>query len=103
MRNKENELAAVSLTFQQNAKSGIVAFENGYVTIADYPRADRAEILFTDGTKEFIESGSTSEAMNYEINNMVHMIEGDLPNRSLFLTKDVIDILDQMQVLWQNM
>ena len=84
-------------------KVGIVAFENGYVTIADYPRADRAEILFTDGTKEFIESGSTSEAMNYEINNMVHMIEGDLPNRSLFLTKDVIDILDQMQVLWKNM
>ena len=84
-------------------KVGIVAFENGYVTIADYPRADRAEILFTDGTKEFIESGRTSEAMNYEINNMVHMIEGDLPNRSLFLTKDVIDILDQMQVLWQNM
>lgn len=41
--------------------------------------------------------------MNYEIKNMVHMIEGDLPNRSLFLTKDVIEILDQMQVLWKNM
>lgn len=104
LRNKENELAAVSLTFQAKMpKVGIVAFENGYVTIADYPRADRAEILFTDGTKEFIESGRTSEAMNYEINNMVHMIEDDLPNRSLFLTKDVIDILDQMQVLWKNM
>ena len=84
LRNKENELAAVSLTFQAKMpKVGIVAFENGYVTIADYPRADRAEILFTDGTKEFIESGNTSEAMNYEIKNMVHMIEGDLPNRSL--------------------
>ncbi|EME5380219.1 TPA: Gfo/Idh/MocA family oxidoreductase [Enterococcus faecium] len=104
LRNKENELAAVSLTFQAKMpKVGIVAFENGYVTIADYPRADRAEILFTDGTKEFIESGNTSEAMNYEIKNMVHMIEGDLPNRSLFLTKDVIDILDQMQVLWKKM
>jgi predicted dehydrogenase len=103
LRNKENELATVSLTFQAKMpKVGIVAFENGYLTISDYPRADRAEVIFNDGTREWIESGSTAQAMNYEIANMVKIIKGELPNRSLFLTKDVIEILDTMQKIWQN-
>lgn len=66
----------------------------------EYPRADKAELVFNDGTKELIESGFTGNAMNYEIENMVNMINGDLPNKSLFFTKDVIDILDQMQQKW---
>lgn len=103
LRNKENELATISLTFQAKMpKVGIVAFEEGYITITDYPRADRAEIIFNDGTKEWIESGSTAQAMNYEIENMVKTIKGELPNRSLFLTHDVIKILDGMQKLWQK-
>lgn len=103
LRNKENELATISLTFQAKMpKVGIVAFEEGYITITDYPRADRAEIIFNDGTKEWIESGSTAQAMNYEIENMVKTIKGELPNRSLFLTHDVIEILDEMQKLWQK-
>ncbi|EMF0037890.1 Gfo/Idh/MocA family oxidoreductase [Enterococcus hirae] len=103
LRNKENELATISLTFQAKMpKVGIVAFEEGYITITDYPRADRAEIIFNDGTKEWIESGSTAQAMNYEIENMVKTIKGELPTRSLFLTHDVIEILDGMQKLWQK-
>ncbi|EMF0109876.1 Gfo/Idh/MocA family oxidoreductase [Enterococcus hirae] len=103
LRNKENELATISLTFQAKMpKVGIVAFEEGYITITDYPRADRAEIIFNDGTKEWIESGSTAQAMNYEIENMVKTIKGEIPNRSLFLTHDVIEILDGMQKLWQK-
>ncbi|OQO51964.1 oxidoreductase [Enterococcus hirae] len=103
LRNKENELATISLTFQAKMpKVGIVAFEEGYITITDYPRADRVEIIFNDGTKEWIESGSTAQAMNYEIENMVKTIKGELPNRSLFLTHDVIEILDGMQKLWQK-
>ena len=79
LRNKENELATISLTFQAKMpKVGIVAFEEGYITITDYPRADRAEIFFNDGTKEWIESGSTAQAMNYEIENMVKTIKGEL-------------------------
>lgn len=103
LRNKENELATISLTFQAKMpKVGIVAFKEGYITITDYPRADRAEIIFNDGTKKWIESGSTAQAMNYEIENMVKTIKGELPNRSLFLTHDVIEILDGMQKLWQK-
>lgn len=103
LQNQKNELATVNLTFQAKMpKKGIVAFENGHLTIDEYPRADKAELFFNDGTKEIIESGFAGNAMNYEIENMVRMIHGQLPNKSLFFTKDVIDILDQMQKKWQQ-
>lgn len=101
LRNEKNEMAAVTLTFQAKMpKLGIVAFENGYITVPEYPRADKAEIVYNDGTKEFIESGDTQEAMNYEIQNMVAFIGGSKPNTSLLLTIDVIQLLDEMQQAW---
>lgn len=101
LQNKEKEMAAVSLSFQAKMpKQGIVSFENAYIVINDYPRAQEAKIFFNDGTTETIISGDTSNALNYEIANMVDSIEGQ-PNRSLFMTKDVIDLLDQMQQLWK--
>ena len=85
LRNKENELATISLTFQAKMpKQGIVAFEDAYITITDYPRADEAIVHYNDGTVETIVSGYSAEAMNYEIYNMVEAIKGTQPNRSLF-------------------
>lgn len=103
LQNEANELATVSLSFQAKMpKQGIVAFENAYIVINEYPRADQAKIYFNDGTKETVVSGDSQQALNYEISNMVKTIEGILPNRSLFFTKDVINILDQMQHSWEK-
>ncbi|MGM0212642.1 Gfo/Idh/MocA family protein [Enterococcus sp. AZ109] len=103
LKNDKNELASVSLTFQAKMpKKGIVAFENGYITVDDYPRADKAEVFFNDGTKEFIEAGASTKAMNYEIETMVKMIHNELSNQSLSFTKDVIDLLDQMTQAWNQ-
>lgn len=103
LQNQKNELATVSLSFQAKMpKKGIVAFENGYLTIDNYPRADQAELFFNDGTKELIETGFTDNAMNYEIENMVQMVQGKRSNQSLFFTKEVISLLDQMQQIWQQ-
>ena len=65
-------------------KQGIVAFEDAYITITDYPRADEAIVHYNDGTVETIVSGYSAESMNYEIYNMVEAIKGTQPNRSLF-------------------
>ncbi|MCB5955134.1 Gfo/Idh/MocA family protein [Enterococcus sp. CWB-B31] len=101
LQNKKQEMAAVTLSFQSKApKVGIVSFENAYITIEDYPRADLAKIHFNDGTVETIVSGDTSQALNYEISNMIAAISGDQPNRSLFMTIDTIDLLDQIQQKW---
>ena len=56
-------------------KQGIVAFEDAYITITDYPRADEAIVHYNDGTVETIVSGYSAEAMNYEIYNMVEAIK----------------------------
>lgn len=102
LKNDQDEMAAVTLTFQgKMPKVGIVSFDNAYLTINDYPRADQAQIFYNDGTTEFIESGTTTNALNYEAENMIKTIEG-APNRSLFLTKDVISILSQMQAAWRS-
>lgn len=101
LQNDAQEMATISLSFQAKMpKQGVVAFENAYIVINEYPRADEAKIFFNDGTVETIISGDSNHALNYEITNMVKIIEGKLPNRSLFLTKDVIDLLDQMQQTW---
>ncbi|MGC6770480.1 Gfo/Idh/MocA family protein [Enterococcus sp. LJL128] len=103
LQNDKQEMAAVTLSFQSKApKTGIVSFENAYITVEEYPRADQAQIHFNDGTKESIVSGDSLQALNYEADNMIKIIEGKLPNRSLFLTIDVIDILDQMQQQWRT-
>lgn len=102
LRNEHNEMAVVTLTFQAKMpKIGVAAFENGYITVADYPRADQAEIFYVDGTKEFIESGNSQNALNYEVDTMIQTIEGQ-PNHSLHLTQDVIQVLDQMQTIWRS-
>jgi predicted dehydrogenase len=102
LQNKEKELATISLSFQAKLpKQGIVAFEEAYLIIDNYPRADKALIHFNDGTTETIISGDTSQAINYEISNMLAMVAGTLPNQSLFFTKDVLSILDAMQTQWQ--
>lgn len=85
LQNEAQEMATVSLSFQAKMpKQGVVAFEDAYIVINEYPRADEAKIFFNDGTVETIVSGDSSNALNYEITNMVNMIEGSQPNRSLF-------------------
>lgn len=96
------EMASVTLTFQAKMpKTGIVAFEEGYITVEEYPRADKATIHYLDGSNEFIETGDTTQALNYEIANMIKTIEGTSKG-SIHLTSDVIAVLDQMQQFWKQ-
>lgn len=102
LRNRADEMASVTLTFQATMpQTGIVAFEEGYITIDDYNRADKATIYYRDGSHEFIETGDTSQSLNYEVANMIKTIEGTSTG-SIQLTSDVIDVLDQMQHFWRQ-
>lgn len=100
LRNPADEMANVTLTFQAKMpKTGIVAFEEGYITVDEYPRADLAMIHFRNGQTETIAVGDTNQALNYEIENMLKTIEGTSEG-SIHLTTDVIEVLDQMQAFW---
>ncbi|WP_071131196.1 Gfo/Idh/MocA family protein [Enterococcus timonensis] len=96
------EMGTVNLTFQAKMpKVGIVSFEQAYIQIPDYPRADHCEIFYNDGTTEIIEVGASSEALNYEVTNFLKVIAG-ASNASLDLTQDVIALLDEMQQRWHQ-
>lgn len=102
LRNPADEMAAVSLAFQAKLpKQGIVAFEKGYITINEYPRADQATITYRDGTNEVIQKGESKDALNYEIQSLIDTVKG-APNTSLILTQDVLAILDQMREWWKK-
>lgn len=94
LKNDQNELATISLTFRAKMpKTGIVAFENGFITVNDFPRADKATVTMPDGSVETVEAGDTKQAMNYEIADITDMILSDGPNPSLALTHDVMEIM----------
>lgn len=102
LRNQQNEMATIALTFQAKMpKQGIVAFEKAFITINDYPRADTAIITYLDGEVETFRAGEEALALNYEVSNMNQMIDGTLPNDSLNLTTDVMDLMDQMRTQWK--
>lgn len=101
LKNKDNEIAVVSLTFRAKMpKVGIVAFENGYITVQDYPRASKATITYPDGTSEEIEAGDSAEALNYEIDLMTQNVLHKTPNVNMPLTHGVMEIMDNLREQW---
>ncbi|WP_035052018.1 Gfo/Idh/MocA family protein [Carnobacterium pleistocenium] len=101
LKNDHDELATISLTFRAKMpKLGIVAFENGFFTVNDFPRAERATLTHSDGTVETIEAGDTKQAMNYEIADITNLILSNQPDPSLPLTHDVMEIMDTLRTKW---
>lgn len=101
LKNDHNEMAAVNLSFQAKMpKKGIVAYEKGYITIDEYPRAAQAEITYRTGETQTVEAGDAKDALNYEVQNMIDTIKGN-ENTTLPLTTDVIQILDEMRSFWK--
>lgn len=101
LQNTQNEMATVALTFQAKMpKQGIVAFEKAFITINDYPRADLATITYLDGEIETFRVGESAKALNYEVETMTKIINGELDNESLKLTTDVMTIMDTVRQKW---
>ncbi|CAH0435998.1 Putative dehydrogenase [Clostridium neonatale] len=76
LKNKEDEMAVISLTMRaKQPKRGIVCGEKAYITVENFPRAEKATITYPDGRVETIECGETSKALIYEIKDMIDYIE----------------------------
>lgn len=101
LKNNESELATVSLTFRAKMpKVGMAAFEKGYITVSDYPRADKAMIVYPTGETETVTAGDSAEALNYEIAHTTQLILDDKPNINLQYTRDVMAIMDDLRQQW---
>lgn len=101
LKNDENEMATIAITFRAKMpKQGIVAFEKGYFTVNDFPRADEATFTHSDGSVEQIQVGDTNQALNYEASHFNDMVRTKKDTSSLNLTHDVMEIMDTLREKW---
>jgi len=101
MKNRDGQMVVMALTMRaKQPKRGVVAGEEGYIEISDYPRGQKATITYTvDGHQEVIEAGNGVQALEYEIKDMKKAIlEGN--EETLQLTRDVMRLLTEIRTQW---
>ncbi|MEC3586871.1 hypothetical protein P9125_02620 [Bacillus mojavensis] len=75
LKNTDNEMAVISLTMRAKMpKRGVVTEENGFITVDNFTRPDKAVITYANGKTEMIEEGETAKGLNYEVEDMQNAI-----------------------------
>ncbi|MBC2580083.1 Gfo/Idh/MocA family protein [Clostridium sp. DJ247] len=101
LKNPDDEMAVISLTMRaKQPKKGVVAGELAYITVENFPRADKATITYPDGKVEVIEAGETSKALIYEVEDMHNYILNRNNTDTLGLSVDVMSIMDEVRNQW---
>lgn len=103
LMNNAQEMATISISLHaKQPKRAVIAYEKGYIEIYDYPRADKAVIVYTQDTQtQIIEVGSTSDALYYEIIDMEKAVSGECNEMFLDFTADVMDIMTDIRAEWK--
>lgn len=102
-RNVEGQLGVFSLSMHaKQPKRATICFDDCYIEIMAYPRADRAVITWTaDGRREEVESGVEAYALCYEIADLESAVAGDASKRELIeLAADVMEIMTRLRSDW---
>ncbi|ELC8350205.1 Gfo/Idh/MocA family oxidoreductase [Clostridium perfringens] len=101
LKTKEEEIATISLAFRSKMpKRGIVSCDNGFITIDNFPRANKATINYLDGKVEVIECGEEEKALDYEVIFMEEKINENKESNSIELTYDVTKIMNKVRKDW---
>lgn len=102
LQNKDMEIATISLTMRaKQPKRGLIACENAYIEIYNFPRGDKAVITYTsDGHTEEVCCGESRLALNYEIHDMEEYVSCLNDQTNLQYIQDVMDVLTQVQKAW---
>ena len=101
---ENGQMAVIALSMRaKQPKRGVVAGELGYIEVAEYPRADRAAIVYTaDGRREEIACGDSKKALEYEVEDMEKAVSGHLVSESMVLSRDVMWLLSSVQKQWEE-
>lgn len=101
LKNDDEEMAVISLTMRaKQPKKGVVAGELAYITVDNFPRADKATITYPDGRVEVIEAGETSKALIYEVQDMNNYVLNKRNEDTFVLSIDVMNIMDEVRNQW---
>lgn len=79
-----------------------MSFDDCYIEVDQYPRADRATITWTsDGHTEEVTAGEEAYALCYETADLERAVAGDAQARSLIdLAADVMDVMTRVRAEW---
>ena len=102
LRNPDGQMAVMALTMRaKQPKRGVVACEDGFIEIYNYPRGDKATITYTnDGHTETIEAGETAYALDYEVEDMQNYVLNGGSEEYLTYSRDVMSVLTDIRKQW---
>lgn len=102
-RNAQGQLGVFSLTMHaKQPKRADLCFDDCYVEIMAYPRADRATITWTaDGRREEVTAGVEAYALCYEIADLEKAVTGDESKLKLIdYASDVMETMTRLRRDW---
>lgn len=103
MMNNNDEMASITLSLHsKQPKRAVLSFENAYIEITEYPRADKAVIVDSQtGQRTELCEGDTELALVYEMTDMENAIlSGDTAALKLDTTVDVMQIMTDLRREW---
>ncbi|MBR2455207.1 MAG: Gfo/Idh/MocA family oxidoreductase [Clostridia bacterium] len=102
IENEKEQMASVTLSLHaKQPKRATICYDNAYIEIFEYPRADKAVITYTeDGRTEEIIAGKLENALYYELQNMENAIENGKNTMRLDYTIDVMNMMTKLRNDW---
>ena len=102
-RNGSGQLGVISLTIHsKQPKRAVVSFDECYLEVENYPRADSARIVWTaDGRVEDVHAGTEAYALCYELADLERAVAGDASTAGLIdLAADVMRVMTKVRSEW---
>ena len=103
LRNAEGQMVVLSLTMHsKQPKRAMISADKAYLEIMEYPRADRASIVWTEiGAREELQVGNTVQALSYVLADMERAVAGDEYARAqLGTSADVMELMTSLRADW---
>ena len=102
IENEKEQMASVTLSLHaKQPKRATICYDNAYIEIFEYPRADKAVITYTsDDHKEEITMGKLEDALCYEIENMENAVKVGKNTMRLDYTIDVMNVMTKLRNDW---
>ena len=103
LRNAEGQMVVLSLTMHsKQPKRAMISADRAYLEIMEYPRADRASIVWTEtGVREELQVGNTVQALSYVLADMERAVAGDEYARAqLGTSADVMELMTNLRADW---
>ena len=102
IENEKEQMASVTLSLHaKQPKRATICYDNAYIEIFEYPRADKAVITYTeDGRTEEIIAGKLENALFYELENMENAVQNGTNTMRLDYTIDVMNVMTKLRNDW---